>query len=209
MTGLLETVRVRAGAAPLWSLHLARLDAASRALGISVPRLEAPLGGDDRIVRIEVRREGTTISERPVAATGPLRLVVSDEPYAPYPFKTTERAQFDRALAGAAAAGADDGVLLAAPGFVAEAARWGIFWWQGGRVAAPPLGLGILRSVARARIASLAGGIEELAVRPEELTGRALFLANAARGIVEVVTWNGHAVPVDAQTDALRARFWP
>jgi branched-subunit amino acid aminotransferase/4-amino-4-deoxychorismate lyase len=209
VTGLIETVRVRAGAAPLWSLHLARLGDACRALGIDLPPLEAPGGGDDRIVRIEVRSGGTTVSERAVAAPDPLRLVVAGEPYAAYPLKTTDRAQFDRALAEAAVSGADDGVLLAPSGVVAEAARWGIFWWQGGRVAAPPLALGILRSVARARIGALLGGIEELEVRPDELAGRAIFAANAARGIVEVMTWNGHAVPGDAQTDVLRARFWP
>jgi branched-subunit amino acid aminotransferase/4-amino-4-deoxychorismate lyase len=40
------------------------------------------------------------------------------------------------------------------------------------------------------------------------LEGRALFLANAARGIVEVATLDGVPVPRSPNTDALRARFW-
>ncbi len=209
MTGLLETVRVRGGTAPLWPLHMRRLSASAEALGVPVPPIEAPVGGPDRIVRIEVRREGVTTSERPLAPADPLRLIVSAEPFAPYPFKVTERGQFDRALVAAAAAEADDAVLLTGDGLVAEAARWGLYWWDAGRLCAPPLALGVLRSVARTRIGELAGPIHEREARPANLAGLPLFAANAARGIVEVVTWEGHAVPRDARTAALAERFWP
>ena len=209
MTGLIETVRVRGGVAPLWPLHRARLDAGAAALGLDAGDVEAPSGGADRVVRIELRREGLTVSERPVPASEPLRLIVSREPYAPYPLKVTERGQFDRALAEAAAAGADDAVLLAEGRVVAETTRWGLYWWEDGRLCAPPLSLGVLRSVARARIAELVGPLEERQVRPEALAGRALLAANAARGIVEVVTWDGHAVPRVARSGSLAALFWP
>jgi branched-subunit amino acid aminotransferase/4-amino-4-deoxychorismate lyase len=209
VTGLIETVRVRAGAAPLWPLHRARLSASAAELGLEAGAVEMPQGGPDRIVRIEVRREGMSVSERPVPPPVPVRLIVSAEPYQPYPHKVTDRGQFDRALAEAASAGADDAVLLAEGGVVAEAARWGIYWWDGGRLCAPPMGLGLLRSVARVRVAELAGPIEERAVAAAALAGHSLFAANAARGIVEVVTWNGHASPRDARTDALAGRFWP
>ena len=211
MTGLIETVRVRAGAAPLWRLHRRRLAASSAALGLDAVAVavEMPQGGPDRIVRIEVRREGVSVSERIVPPPGPVRLVVSGEPYRPYPHKVTERGQFDRALAEAARAEADDAVLLAEGGIVAEAARWGVYWWDGDRLCAPPMALGLLWSVARARLAELAGPIEERAVSPAALTRYPLFVANAARGIVEVVTWDGHASRRDARTGALAARFWP
>ena len=209
MTGLIETVRVRAGAAPLWPLHRARLAASAAQLGLDAGAAEMPQGGPDRIVRIEVRREGMSVSERPLPAPEPVRLIVSAEPYQPYPLKVTERGQFDRALAEAARADADDSVLLAEGGVVAEAARWGVYWWNGDRLCAPPMGLGLLRSVARVRVAELAGPIEERAVPAAALAGHPLFVANAARGIVEVVTWNGHASPRDARTSVLAGQFWP
>ena len=211
MTGLIETVRVSAGAAPLWRLHRRRLAASSAALGLDAVAVavEMPQGGPDRIVRIEVRREGVSVSERIVPPPGPVRLVVSGEPYRPYPHKVTERGQFDRALAEAARTEADDAVLLAEGGIVAEAARWGVYWWDGDRLCAPPMALGLLGSVARARLAELAGPIEERAVSPAALTRYPLFVANAARGIVEVVTWDGHASRREARTGALAARFWP
>ena len=209
MAGLIETVRVRAGAAPLWRLHRARLAASSAALALDAGAVEMPQGGPDRIVRIEVRRGGVCVSERIVPPPGPIRLVVSGEPYRPYPHKVTERGQFDRALAEAARAGGDDAVLLADGGIVAEAARWGLYWWDADRLCAPPMALGLLRSVARARLAELAGPIEERAVSPAALTRSPLFVANAARGIVEVVTWDGHASRREARTGALAARFWP
>lgn len=207
--GLIETVRVRAGDVPLWPLHRARLAASSEALGLDADAVELPRGGPDRIVRIEIRREGVAVSERTVPPPDPVLLIVSAEPYRPYPHKVTERGQFDRALAEAARAGADDAVLLAEGGIVAETARWGIYWWDGGRLCAPPMALGLLRSVARVRVAELAGPIEELAVPAAALAGRPLFVANAARGVVEVVTWNGHASLRDARTAALAERFWP
>ena len=207
--GLIETVRVRGREVPLWPLHRARLAASSAALGLDAATAEVPRGGPDRIVRIEVRRAGIAVSERPVPPPDPVRLIVSAEPYRPYPHKVTERGQFDRALAEAARAEADDAVLLAEGGVIAEAARWGIYWWDGERLCAPPLALGLLRSVARARLAELAGPIEERAVPVAALAGQPLFVANAARGIVEVVTWNGHASPRDARTAALAERFWP
>ena len=50
---------------------------------------------------------------------------------------------------------------------------------------------------------------QERQVRPEALAGCALLAANAARGIVEVVTWDGHAVPRVARSGSLAALFWP
>jgi branched-subunit amino acid aminotransferase/4-amino-4-deoxychorismate lyase len=206
---LIETVRVRGGVAPLWGLHLRRLLRSCRELGVPFPpEFMVPSGGPDRAHRLEVSASGVRVTEREVRPTDAVRLVTSRVPHRPYPHKTTEREQFDRALDEARAAGADDALLLAPGGWVAEPAIWGIFWWEGERLCAPPLGLGILPGVARARIAELVG-LEERRVARGELEGRALLVANALRGIVEVVALDGVPTPTAAATRTLQARFWP
>lgn len=207
--GLIETVRVRSGAAPLWGLHLRRLLRSCRELGVPFPlEFTVPAGGRDRVHRLEVSARGVQVSEREVGSVEPVRLVTSEGVHQPYPHKTTERAQFDRALAEASAAGADDALLLAEGGWVAETAIWGIYWWEGRQLCAPPLALGILTSVARARIAELAP-IAEKRVDRKALERRSLFVANAARGIVEVASLDGVSRPGSPATRALQGRFWP
>lgn len=206
---LIETVRLRDGAAPLWYLHLRRLAASCKALGVPLPgELLTPEGGPDRVHRLEVSRRGLRVSERPVAETREVRLVVSAVRHEGYPHKTTDRDPFDRALAEAHAVGADDGVLLTASGYVGEAAIWTLLWSEDGRVAAPPLALRILPSVARARIEEVAEGIVERRVRPEELRDLPLLVANAVRGPVPVTTFAGHPVPRWPGFPELVERFW-
>lgn len=206
---LIETVRVRAGAAPLWHLHLRRLVASCRALGIPFPlEFEVPAGGADRVHRLEVGPRGLTVSERPVGPTTPVRLALVETCHRPYPHKTTERDVFDRARAEAEAQGADDALLLTAGGEVAECAIWSVFWWEDGALAAPPLSLGVLPGVARARLEELAGGLSERAVPPAGLEQRGLFVANAVRGVVPVASIDGKTVVPDPRTADLMAQFW-
>jgi branched-subunit amino acid aminotransferase/4-amino-4-deoxychorismate lyase len=207
--GLIETVRVRSGVAPLWGLHLRRLLRSCRELGVPFPlEFAVPSGGSDRVHRLEVTASGVKVSERPVGPHTPVRLVTSRSTYRPYPHKTTERGQFERALTEAQSLGADDALLLAEGGWVAETAIWSIFWWEGDRLCAPPYALGVLTGVARARIAEVVQ-IEERRVDRRILEGRALFLANAVRGIVEVAALDGVPTPGSGATQALAARFWP
>jgi branched-subunit amino acid aminotransferase/4-amino-4-deoxychorismate lyase len=207
---LIETVRIRNGAAPLWYLHLRRLATSCKALGVPLPgELLTPSGGADRIHRLEVGLRGVQLSERPVGSTAPVGLVVARETHRPYPHKTTERDQFDRALKEARAAGADDGVMLTAGGYVAECAVWGLFWWEEGRLCTPAFELGVLQGVARARLEELSGGLVERRVRLEDLVGRSLFVANAARGVVPVARLEGRSVPQDPGTTRLSGSFWP
>lgn len=210
MPDLIETVRIRGGVAPLWYLHLRRLAGSCKALGVPLPgELPTPSGGADRVHRIQVGSRGATVSERPVGPTDPVRLVtVSGVVHRPYPHKTTDRAQFAHAMDQARMRGADDGVLLAEGGWVAEAGIWNLFWWEDGRVAAPPLTLGVLPGVARARIAEQAGVVERR-VRMDDLRGRSLFVANAVRGVVPVATLDGVMVPSNEATTALARAFWP
>jgi branched-subunit amino acid aminotransferase/4-amino-4-deoxychorismate lyase len=211
MPDLIETVRIRGGIAPLWYLHLRRLAGSCKALGVPLPgELLTPGGGADRVHRIQVGSRGATVSERPVGPDGPVRLVtVSGMVHRPYPHKTTDRAQFAHAMDQARLRGAEDGVLLAEGGWVAEASIWSVFWWEDGRVAAPPLALGVLPGVARARIAEQGGGVVEHRVRADELRGRSLFVANAVRGVVPVASLDGAEVPFDEATTALARAFWP
>ena len=144
-----------------------------------------------------------------MASPQPVKLVVSRVTHHSYPYKTSERAQFDRALDTARGAGADDALLLTPGGFIAEAAIFSILWWEDGTLCGPAFDLGILPGVGRARLAELAGQVEERHSILAEIQGRSLFLVNSVRGIVKVTSINGQAVPDSTQTDALAARFWP
>ena len=207
--GLIETVRVRSGVAPLWGLHLRRLLRSCRELGVPFPlEFTVPQGGADRVHRLEVTAAGVKVSERPVGPLAPVRLITSRGTHHPYPHKTTERSQFERALVEARAAGADDALLLAEGGWVAETAIWSPFWWEGDRLCAPPYALGVLTGVARARISEMVR-IEERRIDRRALEGRALFLANAVRGIVEVVALDGVPSPGSEVSQSLATRFWP
>ena len=209
MPSLIETVRIRNGVAPLWYLHLRRLGLSCGALGVPLPgELPTPSGGPDRIHRLEVGPRGLQVSERAVGGTEPVSLVTARVVHRPYPHKTTERAQFDRALEEAKTAGADDAVLLTEGGYVAECAIWGIFWWEDDRLCGPPLVLEILPGVARARLADLTGGITDRRVSPDALEGRSLLVANAARGVVPVASFQGRPVPQNPGTSRLSASFW-
>lgn len=208
---LLETVRVRHGRAPLWPLHLARLERSAVALGVELPmEVDVPCGGVDRICRLEFRGRGRSrMLERRVERLEGLRLRTARVPHRGYRHKTTDREWLDAARLDAAAGGADDVLLLSEEGFVAESSIWGIFWWEAGRLAAPPLELGILPGVARARLAELVGGLVESRLPGPELVAHGGFAANAGRGLVSLVELDGvHVVP-ERRTEGLAAAFWP
>jgi branched-subunit amino acid aminotransferase/4-amino-4-deoxychorismate lyase len=207
---LIETVRIRNGVAPLWYLHLRRLATSCKALGIPLPgELPTPEGGPDRVYRLEVGMRGVQVSERLVGSIEPVKLIVSRVAHHPYPHKTTDRAQFDRALDIARGAEADDALLLTPGGFVAEAAIWSVLWWENGTLCGPAFDLGILPSIGRARVTELVGKVEERHTNWKELQGVSLFLVNSTRGIVKVSAVQEDSVPSSRETDALAARFWP
>jgi branched-subunit amino acid aminotransferase/4-amino-4-deoxychorismate lyase len=149
------------------------------------------------------------VIEREVGSDAPVRLATSTVPHPGYRHKTTARGPFERATEEARLAGAEEALLLTSEGEVAEASIWCLFWWEGDRLAAPALELGILPGVSRMRIEEFAGPITQRRIPRAALAGRTLFLANAARGIVDVVALDGVPVPRHAGTEALRARFWP
>ncbi|HVQ46758.1 MAG TPA: aminotransferase class IV [Gemmatimonadales bacterium] len=207
---LIETMRIRNGLAPLWYLHIRRLATSCKALGIPLPgELPPPEGGLDRTVRWEVGMRGVQESERLVEPVESVKLIISRIAHHPYPHKTTERAQFDRARDKARGAEADDALLLTPGGYLAETAIWSVFWWEGGKLCAPAMELGILPGVGRARIMELAGPIEERRATWSEVRGLPMFLANAVRGVAKVSAVQDDRVPSAKQTDELAAHFWP
>ncbi|MGH7537356.1 MAG: aminotransferase class IV [Gemmatimonadales bacterium] len=212
--GVLETIRVRNGRAPLLDRHAARLEAACRALQLPPPReplarlLASRLGTEDGVVRVTVDSGGTSETSRPVPPIGPIAAIVARTRHTPYPFKVTDRAPFAAAHAEARAAGADDALLLTPAGLVAEGTVWTIFWWDGDRLATPPLALGVLPGVGRARVLELEPTVER-ACRPRDLVGRSLFATNAVRGVVSISRLDDRSVPEDARTVRLAKGFWP
>ena len=207
---LIETMRIRNGEAPLWYLHLRRLAVSCKALGIPLPgELPPPAGGADRVYRLEVGMRGVQVSERLVGPTTPVRLLVSRVAHHSYPYKTTERAQFDRALDAARATGVDDALLLTPGGFVAETAIWSVLWWEDRQLCGPGFDLGVLPGVGRARLSELAGQVQERHATLEDIRELPLFLVNAVRGVVPVATLDGQPVAQSRETDALAGRFWP
>jgi branched-subunit amino acid aminotransferase/4-amino-4-deoxychorismate lyase len=209
MPTLIETVRVRDGRAPLWHLHLRRLVESCRELGVPFPpAFEVPAGAD-RVHRIAVGPKGLQVTERAVGSTAPVWLVTARAVHRPYPHKTTARAAFDAAAAEAMHAKVGDALMLTALGMVAECTIWSLLWWEGDRLAGPPLSLGVLRSVSRMRLEELMGPVLERTVPRAGVAGRSLLVANAVRGVVPVVRLDGAEVPQDARTEALAARFWP
>lgn len=206
---LIETVRVIGGIAPLWPLHVERLQESARALRVILDELERPSGGDDRVVRFEVSSGAVRITEREVGSDAPIALSTSPASHRGYPYKVTDRAWLDAAGMTARAHSADDALLLDAEGRVVEASIWAIGWWDGERLVFPPLVLGGLQSVARRRLGEVVRG----GVAAAELDGRALHrvplvACNAARGLVPVAVLDGAAVPSNHRTAAVARRFW-
>ena len=212
--GVFETIRVRNGQAPLLTRHATRIGAACRALGLPPPgasleRLVAPwLGAGEVVLRVEAGPGGATVTTRPVPPPAPLAVIVATVRHVPYPFKVTERAAFVAAQSEARAAGADDALLLTVSGLVAEGTVWSIFWWEGDRLATPPLALGVLPGVGRARVLELEPAVERERTSVE-LTRRSAFATNAIRGVVPIACLDGEPLPHHPGTARLAERFWP
>lgn len=208
MTRLIETVRVVEGRAPLWPLHLERLRRSAMALGVPLPDLSPPEGGEDRVVRYELSEGSLQLSERDVPPVEPIGLATSPAEHRGYPHKVAERGWLEAARMSVQPLGADDALLLRA-GLLVEASIWAIGWWDEETLCFPPLRLGGLPSVGRARMAeTVRGTVREVEIRREELAWRALVAVNAARGLVPVHSLDGEPVPGNFRTEAIAARFW-
>ena len=207
-------MRVRRGAIPLLSRHLARLGRSLSALGLPaadrdldtfvVPFTEM----DEAVLRLEVREGRAAVTVGGVPGGGSPVVITAVARHVPYSHKTTERDCFEEAAAEADRAEADDALLLTAEGWVAEGTEWSLFWWEGERLRTPGLELGILPGVGRARIGELVR-VEEGRWRRETLEGRSLFLASAVRGVVPLARLDGAPVPLEPRTAEIARAFWP
>ena len=212
--GLIETIRARNGRIPWLGRHLGRLYETIAALKLSDPAddvgdlVRAAAGPGDRVVRLELRDGHAEITTRQVNTERAPAVIVSDVLHQPYPYKTTQREPFGRALAGARRRRADDALLITAGGYVAEGTAWSLFWWNGTGLCTPSAELGVLPGLGRRRVMELTEVREEVAP-VSALAGRSLFLVNAVRGIVEIGSFQGTAVPVDPRTAELSSAFWP
>ncbi len=206
---LIETVRIMDGRAPLWPLHRWRLMNSALILGVPLPEIEIPDGEPDRIVRFEIGIDGVHITEREVTAPEPLALASSPVPHRGYPHKIGARAWLDAARATSRITGADDALLFDEAGRLVEATHWAIGWWDEETLCFPPLALGGLRSVARARLTEMArSGLREATLTRAELGKRSFIACNAARGVIPVGMLDGAAVRDNSRTEALAKRFW-
>lgn len=212
MTGtvLFETVRVRAGRAPLWPLHHARATASAAALDISPPPTAAPAWPTgDAVVRCKLVEGAWQLVARPVPVIEPIVLATSPAAHRGYPHKVTDRAWLEAARLSVSPLRADDALLLDGAGEVVEATIWAVGWWDREVLVFPPLALGGLPSVARAHLDRVVrGGIRTGRSTRAELRGRSLVACNAGRGLVPVAALDGEAVPGNLRTLPLAARFW-
>jgi branched-subunit amino acid aminotransferase/4-amino-4-deoxychorismate lyase len=138
-----------------------------------------------------------------------VRLLTAKAWHHPYRHKTTDRDCFNQAGLEATNARMDDAILVTSEGWVAEGTIWSLCWWEMGILCGPALNLGVLPGIGRARVAEMRRHIVERKVTRRALTGVSVFLVNAARGIVEVESWDGDRVPKSTETARLAAQFWP
>jgi branched-subunit amino acid aminotransferase/4-amino-4-deoxychorismate lyase len=213
--GLIETMRVREGRIPFLERHLARLERSLQELGLAKPSqdvatLARPFAGtDEAVLRVEVRDGRATVTVRHLPRLEPPAVITASEPHQPYRHKTTARDCFVAAATEAEVAEADDALLMAPDGWVAEGTAWNVFWWDGRGLWTPTLELGILPGIGRSRVLELVPSVEQGRYRRAALEGKSTFLTNAVRGVVPLALLDGVPVPDDPRTVELADRFWP
>ncbi|MFT3810048.1 MAG: aminodeoxychorismate synthase component I [Micropepsaceae bacterium] len=202
---ILETLRWEPEAGAFFlEAHLARMAGAADYFAAPFDRaaIEAALSGHvaafdaPRRVRLLLDLDGgvgvessplvDAFAERPDAAPVVNLAVASgrlmDDAFTRH--KTTRRAIYDAALAGAKAKGADEAILLNAAGRVADGSYMTIFARIGGRLVTPPREEGALPGVLKASMRDVA----EAPLTLDDLAGaEALFAGNSVRGLRRAV----------------------
>lgn len=203
--GLIETLRCEPLAPqpyPLLDRHLHRLAASAAWFGIALdaPVLRArllehaaTLAGVHR-VRVELCADGAfAITASPLAALsdGPPTVIVSSERVSSADpllhHKTTARALYDAELARAMRAGHFDALFFNERDELAEGARSNVFLDLGdGVLHTPPLASGLLDGVFRRKLLDEGLARETPLDRAALRAARAVHVANALRGLIEV-----------------------
>jgi branched-chain amino acid aminotransferase len=236
--GVFETALLHDGGFLHLDQHLERF---ARSAGMM--RLALPAGTDlDAIIRELARRNGLRDAGIRVTltrgSTAPTLLVTARPPRAdwierarrgwhvitaatrrpssaavPAQLKTLGRPWALLARHEAAAAAADDALLLTADGFVCEGPAWNVFWRSGSVLMTPALELGVLAGVTRGIISDLAaivGCTLQQGAWPRAALDDAdeVFATMTSVGVVSLRSLDGQALP-DATpvADELRQRY--
>jgi branched-chain amino acid aminotransferase len=217
--GVFEVFRTHDETIPDLPAHLARLFASAAALGLktmpherlaeAVERTLANSGPGEKRIRVVLTRGPGALISRP-ETLGPGRAIVIIEPLPqqptelalalvdwPLPKRTgaghKTLAYLDHILARelAANAGADEALRLGADGDVVECATANVFIVTAGVVATPPVDIGILPGVTRARVLAACNAndikTQERRISVDELRAASeVFVTSAVRGVVPV-----------------------
>lgn len=195
---LLETMRAGASGIALWPLHRARLAASAAALGVPLDLddvelvLAQKLDVWDARVRLTVGARGDVTVEVGSLAAAPAKAWLDPAPFGQAGtryciYKTTRRAHYDARYGRARAHGADEALLVAPDGRVAEGTRTNVWIGRGGRLLTPSLSAGGLPGVMRAHLLATRDDTAEANLTPSDLfEADAVWLSNAVIGLVRV-----------------------
>lgn len=231
--GLFETIAVRGGKILRLEAHLARLRRGCDVLGIPRPagienalaELTAADGLKEAALRLTVTRGPAArglVSPGKIQPTTCITAAVLPGPRPPArcviatvtrrnehsPLASIKSLNYlDNILAAreAAAAGAEEAILLNTAGLVAEAAASNLFILKNGQLLTPPVSDGALPGVMRAAVIAATGGREQ-SLRPEDLPEAEGLLLTSSLGIRLVASIDGKALPdISAYMEKLRS----
>jgi branched-subunit amino acid aminotransferase/4-amino-4-deoxychorismate lyase len=232
--GAFETVRTHRGRPLLFAAHHARLAAACTALDITPPcpaqeladrvtRLLAAVRLPDAAVKIiryrELNRTAELITARTLPYSAPdylrgfrvMTLRQGERDGRITGLKTLNYLENRLARATAQTAGFDEALFVTPAGRVIEGSSSSIFIVKDGHAHTPPLSLGVLPGVARARVLALIGperAHETAFTLDELLAADEVFLTNSLMGVMPVCTLDAHKFrPHSPETSAVRHLF--
>jgi aminodeoxychorismate lyase len=127
-------------------------------------------------------------------------------------FKTCNKLPHILARAEADAAGADEALLLNTNGEVAEGTSSNVFWIERETICTPPLQSGILAGVTRLVLLEICRSLglpaREARITPAKLRrAQGIFLSLSSRGVVEIVSLDGHGIARSPLTGKIRAAY--
>jgi branched-chain amino acid aminotransferase len=230
-----ETGRLHRGGYFRFDEHYRRLAAGARTLRLDVPtaaelraialELAARTGLHDGTLRI-TRSSATLLvtlaamppgwQERAARGWNIITAGVRHPPPESLPegVKTPGRLHGILARIEAADAGADDALLLATDGAVAEGPTWNVFWRRGDQLFTPAIEVGVLGGVTRSVVLGLARelgctAIEGRFPRADLDAAGEVFASMTSLGIVPFNGLDGRTLPVaDALAGRLQQRYW-
>ncbi len=232
--GAFETVRTHRGRPLLFAGHHARLAAACTALDLAPPcpapeladrvtRLLAAVRLPDAAVKIvryrELNRTAELITARPLPYSAPdylrgfrvMTLRQGERDGRITGLKTLNYLENRLARTTAKAAGFDEALFVTPASRVLEGSSSSVFIVKDGHAHTPPLSLGVLPGVARARVLALIGperAHETAFTLDELLAADEVFLTNSLMGVMPVCTLDAHKFrPHSPETSAVRHLF--